>query len=407
MPDNDNTSRKLGYHHDGTKTECAAARTDLVHTCYYGSECINASNNYGLLDRYCDCDTAETLVAGLMCQYKATSICTVDGDNNNIEQVVTDQYCVNDGQCISLVGNGESHPGCICEAGVWEGIHCEYAHGTLLDDALDLFQQRKAGIVVETRGDIPMTPTLADTKTTTGGDGSLGMFDELSNELGVPLILIVGMFIAVLTVIPLSVIAIRMSRKIQQRQDDDADYQSVISFTSSSSTKGMEHVPSDVFMTSRKKKAESSDDDDNNSMMLTPGTQDDLDEETCDVEMLDAETSRMIEAQFEHCGDVDCDRESLELEVSNEGTGSVSLYSDNNMKPASQLLRRRIAISCGKSSIHSKLQSKLSPKIDNEECSIESEVSGSDESTNQICGVAGGRTSSVDGDDLDEGVHFV
>ena len=405
MHDDTTTSRKLGYHH-GTKTECVAARTDLVHTCFYGSECIDASNNYGLLDRYCDCDTADTLVAGLMCQYEATSICMVDGDNN-IEQV-TDQYCVNDGQCASLVDNGESHPGCICEVGVWEGTHCEYAHGALLDDALDLFQQRKAGIVVETRGDIPTSPTLADTTTTSGGDGELGLFDELSNELGVPLILIVGMFIAVLTVIPLSVIAIRMSRKIQQQHDDDDDYQSVISFSSSSSssTKGMEHVPSDVFMTSRKKEAESSDDD-NNSMMLTPGTQDDLEEETCDVEMLDAETSRMIEAQFEHCGEADCDRESLELELSNEGNGSVSLYNDN-MKPASQLLRRRIAISCGGSSVRSKVQAELSPKIDIEECSIESEVSGSDKSTNQRCGVVGGGVTSLeDGDDLDEGVHFV
>lgn len=398
MPD-DTTSRKLGYHH-GTKTECAAARTDLVHTCYYGSECIDASNNYGLLDRYCDCDTAETLVAGLMCQYEATSICTVDGDNN-IEQV-TDQYCVNEGQCTSLVDIGQSHPGCICEAGVWEGTHCEYAHGTLFDDALDLFQQRKAGIVVETRGDIPTTPTLADT-TTTVGDGELGLFDELSNELGVPVILIVGMFIALLTVIPLSVIAIRMSRKNQQQQDDDADYQSVTSFTSSSiPTKGMENVPSDVFLASRKKEVDSSDDD-NNSLMLTPGTQSDLDE-TCDVEMLDAETSRMIEAQFEQCNE-EYGKESLELKLSDEGNGSVTLYNDN-MKPASQLLRRRIAISCGKSSVHSKLQSKLSPKIDNEECSIESEVSGSDESTNQLCGVVGGGTS-LDGDDLDEGVHFV
>lgn len=395
MP-NDNTSRKLGYHH-GSITECAAARTDLVHTCYYGSECIDASNNYGLLDRYCDCDTAETLVAGLMCQYEATSICTVDGDNH-IEQV-TDQYCVNEGQCTSLVDNGQSHPGCICEAGVWEGAHCEYAHGILLDDALDLFQQRKAGIVVETRGDIPMIPTLADTKTTTGGDGELGLFDELSNELGIPVILIVGMLIAVLTVIPLSVIAIRMSRKIQQQHDDDTDYQSVISFTSSSSTKGMEIVPSDVFMTSRKKEAESSDDD-NNSLMLTPGTlPDDLDEETCDVEMLDAETSRMIEGQFEQYNE-DYDRESLDLELSDEGNGSVTLYNDN-MKPVSQLLRRRIAISCGKSSVHSKLQSKLSPKIDNEECLTESEVFGSDESTI----VEGG--TSLDGDDLDEGLHFV
>ena len=87
------TARQLSNQHDGecppgysgddctikmgvAEVACAALRTDLVHSCYHGSVCIDASNDAGLLDRYCECETSDILVAGLMCEYRATSICT-------------------------------------------------------------------------------------------------------------------------------------------------------------------------------------------------------------------------------------------------------------------------------------------------------------------------------------------
>lgn len=46
------------------KADCVAERSDLVHSCYHGSECIDMSNEFGLLDRYCECNQANKLAAG-------------------------------------------------------------------------------------------------------------------------------------------------------------------------------------------------------------------------------------------------------------------------------------------------------------------------------------------------------
>eukprot|EP00585_Thalassiosira_rotula_P002072 CAMPEP_0196149280 /NCGR_PEP_ID=MMETSP0910-20130528/29503_1 /TAXON_ID=49265 /ORGANISM="Thalassiosira rotula, Strain GSO102" /LENGTH=77 /DNA_ID=CAMNT_0041412159 /DNA_START=30 /DNA_END=260 /DNA_ORIENTATION=+ len=67
--------------------------------------------------------------------------------------------------------------------------------------------------------------------------------------------------------------------------------------------------PSDVFLASRKKEVES---DDSSSFMMTPGHQTEICEgptNTGDVEVLDAETSRILEAQFKICQDDDEDEE--------------------------------------------------------------------------------------------------
>jgi hypothetical protein len=372
--------RQLGHHH-GTVIECAAERNDLVHTCYYGSSCIDASNEFGLLDRYCDCDSAEALVAGLMCQYQATAICTT---GQNLEEV-TDQYCVNGGQCNALVGAGDSHPGCICDTDTWEGKHCEFSHGLLFDDALDLFQQRKEEISVERlmNGD-------GAHLTTTVAPGDKG------ERAGIPLFFIVGTIISVFATIPLSMIAIRVYRK-RQHQYDDNDYHSV-GRGSSASSKGFT-PPSDVFLSSRKKEVTPNDE---TSLMLSPGTPgiDNREDDTGDVEVLDAEASRMIEAQFDRC-DVDRDRESHRSVLSYEDTGAELLFapsysSDDEDIRNSALLGRKITINCGIS--RSTPQAEFSQNIglnglaDDDDGLVNNETSVSD---GQIMRNIGGASSLV------------
>jgi hypothetical protein len=272
-----------------------------------------------------------------MCQYEATAICTT---GQNLEDV-TDQYCVNGGQCNALVGAGDSHPGCICETDTWEGNHCEFSHELLFDDALDLFQQRKEEISVGRLmngdgGHLTTTVTLAD-------DGVRGE---------IPLFFIVGTIMSVLVSITLSVIVIRMYRKCQQLSDDN-DYHSV-GHGSLASSKARENFctpPSDVFLSSRKKEVAPNDE---TSLMLSPGTPgiDTREDDTGDVEMLDAEASRIIEAQFERC-DVDRDRESHRSGLTYEDTGSESLFApssssdDEDINRNSVLLGRKITINCG------------------------------------------------------------
>lgn len=388
-------SRQLGYHH-GTVIDCLAERNDLVHKCYHGSSCIDASNEFGLLDRYCECDSAEALVAGLMCQYEATSICIED---QNVEKV-TDQYCVNGGQCIALVGTVDSHPGCICETETWEGKHCEFSHGLLLDDALDLFQQRKGEIAFEQSMD--------------GGSGDLTtvtLGDE-GGKIAIPLFFIVGTIISVFAIIPLSMIAIQMYRKRQNQAEDNNDYQS-IGCESLNNSKGFFPPPSDVFLSSRKKEVAQNHE---SSLMLTPGTPgiDIREDVTGDVEMLDAETSIMIEAQFASCN-VDCDKESHRLELSDQDTGAESLFapsydSDNkDFNNDSGLRSRRISINCG-----NPLKLQVSAKVggnrldDDDDISDKNEVSGLVEPRNRRCHVGG--VKNLDGDyfvDSDDDTYVV
>ena len=106
---------------------------------------MQADNDSGLLDRYCDCSSVyadEGLpVTGLMCQYKSTSICVEDAT----EKVTNKQFCANGGKCNNIVDVTSAHPGCSCHH-KWEGNHCEFERGILFDDALDFFQQRQIEI---------------------------------------------------------------------------------------------------------------------------------------------------------------------------------------------------------------------------------------------------------------------
>eukprot|EP00984_Skeletonema_dohrnii_P028550 scaffold18593_cov76-Skeletonema_dohrnii-CCMP3373.AAC.1 len=110
--------------------ECTSHRADLVHSCYFGSECIEADNEYGLLDKFCDCSRAHSedgaFVAGLMCQYTSSTICV---DDDKAFASTTDAFCTNGGTCQRIVGSDEDFPGCQCEEGTWDGKHCEFANG--------------------------------------------------------------------------------------------------------------------------------------------------------------------------------------------------------------------------------------------------------------------------------------
>ena len=195
----------------------------------------------------------------LMCQYRPTSLCT---KTHISVHHITDQFCVNGGLCNTLVAAEESHPGCACEEGKWEGKHCEFEHGILYDDALDLFQQRKTEIAM-TRS-IHVNDGLKTT-TTTLGDG-YGGNAETSMRGIIPLPYVVGaavVFVAVsLGIVKTSMLAIHNSRKEERQRDNGGDYKSssgVVSISSrttkmtllsSTSSSFLPPPPADVFLAS-------------------------------------------------------------------------------------------------------------------------------------------------------------
>mmetsp|Transcript_23236 Transcript_23236/g.43992 ORF Transcript_23236/g.43992 Transcript_23236/m.43992 type:complete len:435 (-) Transcript_23236:1037-2341(-) len=422
LPTNEENAarRHLNNHHhlkDGFSeikvTECSAERTDLVHHCYYGSSCIDAINEFGLLDRFCECSTADQLTAGLMCEFEATSICmTEDVDKKH----VTDQFCVNKGECLSLAGAGEDHPGCSCE-GVWEGHHCEFPHGVLLDDALDLFQQRKAEIINER----DMDHDKLNSRTVKEGESE-----------GSPVFLVAGACVAVLAVVNMFVFAVRKSRKNRLQQSVDNDYHSVgVGSTSEASRQARANKeindmitslapPSDVFLASRKKEVES---DDGSSFMMTPGHQTEICEgatTTGDVEMLDAETSRILEAQFKICeamsdDDDDDEEEDHLLESSDEGSGNELLFAlsygsgGEDIDQHSALHSGRITINSGKNPL-SKLRDETFSDVgmsgsveDGETMTCENEESiGLDEILGEHGTNISNGVTSLDGESTDE-----
>lgn len=409
-------ARQLGHHHEKNNNgcppgysgddcsiqvdDCPSVRPDLVHSCYYGSSCIDASNEFGLLDRYCECDTAEELAAGLMCQYEATSVCIADGDDD--EGRVTDQFCVNGGVCVAFVGSGHGHPGCICEAGKWEGKHCEFTHEILLEDALDLFQQRKAEIASERL---------------IGGGTTLGDGEGHEKE-GIPLIYVVGSFVAIAGVINLLMFAAWKSRKNRQQSKESEYHVLGIGSVSSKATKSTSQStmppPADVFVASRKKEVESYDGD---SFMTSPGGHESetYGDQTDNVEVLDAETSRMIEAQFNSSG-VKQDKGRLQLDSYDEDPVEELVFapsyesdSESNDGDNSLLQPARITINSGKSPL-SRLHNDNSP--DDGINGIVEEGEAAVYKKGESAGVTGhaNKPCSLDGeydDDSDDDTYFV
>ncbi len=328
-------SRHLTNQQDGNKVvACTAARADLVHSCYHGSACIDMSNDDGLLDRYCECGTTEIFTAGLMCEYRATSICTTT-------EYVSDQFCVNGGLCKSFVKGSASHPGCICKTGVWEGDHCEFAHGVLMDDALDMFHERKIALANERFA----VGKSAGVSTTAIKPGDIVEVDQR----GTPLFLVVGAIIAVFAiVVSLSIFMVRKLRQCRLHACDE-EYES-ISFSSNRSPKESHEnsspPPLDTLLSSHRIEGESSDE---NYNMSSPGS-DAHDYDTDDnVELLDAETSRMIEVQFENHV-LHCNRERHNLELPSDRLSDSSFDMEdecNDNELGSQ--RGKVIINCSKS----------------------------------------------------------
>jgi hypothetical protein len=403
------TARQLSNQHDGecppgysgddctikmgvAEVACAALRTDLVHSCYHGSVCIDASNDAGLLDRYCECETSDILVAGLMCEYRATSICTTT-------EYVSDQFCVNGGLCKSFVKGSAKHPGCTCKTGIWEGEHCEFAHGVLMDDALDMFQERKNELASGRIADSTSVAVVSTIPTIQIGDA------VEAEEKAVPLFLVVGSVIAILAVINLSIFVIRVLRQ-RTSQSCDEEYES-ISFSSIASPKALHEnstpPPLDVFLSSRKKEGESADE---HSIMLSPLC------DAHDVELLDAETSRMIEVQFENH---ELHRNSG-FELSNEvyrGSNSSFDIDEESNDDKTGIQHGKIMINCGKTLLHGESSSssvaadvRFSSLVELDEIDVrEKEAIGS------LPCLSGGITDS-DGDgevedDSDEDTYFV
>lgn len=392
----DAAARQLG----NNETECAANRPDLVHSCFHGSACIDASNGYGLLDRFCYCDASkQPLTAGLMCQFKATSICMAEDHTDK----VTDQFCVNGGVCIAFVGAEESHPGCLCDGG-WGGRHCEFTHEVLLDDALDLFQQRKAEIIDERLMGGAKATFGDDTKTIDAGASSRTFGNAADKQ--VPIFPIVGAAIGFAVSSSLIIFAAwKAIKNGRQREHSlERDYLSVgVGSKGTRLTKGSNESkllpPTDVFFASRKKEVES---DDGSSFLISPGispghdsvmTDDNIE----DVEVLDAETSLILEAQFRSCEE-------------QEGTSSdedASSYDGDN-----RLQSGRITINSGKSLL-SKLDANSAyqrGQSDNDNNVIlnddNRQAVGPDENANKVLG----GVMSLDGDfeeDIDEEHYYV
>lgn len=386
------TSRHLADEQAGDKiVACTAARADLVHGCYHGSACIDMSNDDELLDRYCECDTTtDILTAGLMCEYRATSICTTT-------EYVSDQFCVNGGLCKSFVKGSASHPGCICKTGVWEGDHCEFAHGVLMDDALDMFHERKIALASELGVNKSKSAEVSTTAI------KLGDTVVEVDRKGTPLFLVVAAVIAMLAVVVgLSIFTVR---KLRQRrlQVCEEEYES-ISFSSSASPKSSHDSfstpPLDVFLSSRKVEERSADE---NSNMLSPGSDAQDYDANDNVELLDAETSRMIEVQFENHV-LHHNRERRNLEMSNEEfreSDSTFDFEDESIDGEIGLQRRKVMINCSKS---------IRPKILSSLAEIDEMDVHENEESSLPCHSGGGTDLGGDGDedeDSDDGTYFV
>lgn len=108
----------IGHECEILVEECSGNEASPV--CYNGSKCKGSGK--------CDCKalnqdsgSTDTKYEGNSCQYESTSFCVVSLVGNHAPDY---QFCTNHGECVRLVEEGESHPGCVCKDG-WSGNHCE------------------------------------------------------------------------------------------------------------------------------------------------------------------------------------------------------------------------------------------------------------------------------------------
>jgi hypothetical protein len=114
---------------------------DSVSTCFNGGTCVQKmynSGNYNQLRWRCDCTQAvgaATAYAGIQCEFPAEESCETGKNQSNYA------FCTNGGSCLATVWPGSPHPGCLCQAGKFEGRHCEYKAGTAPSDELSYNRQ--------------------------------------------------------------------------------------------------------------------------------------------------------------------------------------------------------------------------------------------------------------------------
>lgn len=84
------------------ETEVRSCSPEVNHICLHGATCVQLGNNYT-----CDCDVegVHSRFAGKYCQHKSTSLCTPDGMPGTGKN--KNAFCVNNGKCLKLVGDGE------------------------------------------------------------------------------------------------------------------------------------------------------------------------------------------------------------------------------------------------------------------------------------------------------------
>ena len=112
------------------------------HVCLHGSQCVvrNEGGSTGEEKYMCDCDAAFDSLekyAGKFCQYSSTDICTKNGQPGMGKANFA--FCVNNGQCMGKVDDGEDPPGCFCPEGFY-GDHCEYLEAEEEEDDTYTFE---------------------------------------------------------------------------------------------------------------------------------------------------------------------------------------------------------------------------------------------------------------------------
>lgn len=112
------------------------------HVCLHGSQCVvrNEGGSTGEEKYMCDCDAAFDSLekyAGKFCQYSSTDICTKNGQPGMGKANFA--FCVNNGQCMGKVDDGEDPPGCFCPEGFY-GDHCEYLESEEEEDDTYTFE---------------------------------------------------------------------------------------------------------------------------------------------------------------------------------------------------------------------------------------------------------------------------
>lgn len=109
-----------------------------VSTCLNGGRCVAKEimeNSIGIAEEVWRCDCryavgAAAAYAGIQCEFPSTQSCLLGGASSDYA------FCVNGGDCVTGIIDGEPHPGCNNCPG-FEGRHCQYVKGTAPPEELE------------------------------------------------------------------------------------------------------------------------------------------------------------------------------------------------------------------------------------------------------------------------------